>query len=337
MSLDLLTAAAAGLLPTLIFLTVLMIFDSYKLISVKSILLMIVVGAMAAILSFFTNEALLGAYDVSLRTFSRYVAPLVEECAKAAVLVYLLKTHRIGFLVDAAIFGFAIGTGFAIVENLYYLRSTADLPLSLWLVRGLGTAIMHGGVAAIFAVTAQALAERKAKVGFTDILPGLLIAILTHSLYNHFALSPWLSTLIVLTVLPALGLYVFKISENALRDWLDVGFDADAELLRIMNSGELTDSHIGRYLESFKQHFSPEVVFDLLCYLRVHVELAIRAKGVLMLRESGFESAPDQEVKESLQELKSLEVSIGKTGVLALKPFLHFSRKDLWQLYMLGK
>ena len=34
-------------------------------------------------------------------------------------------------------------------------------------------------------------------------------------------------------------------------------------------------------------------------------------------------------------ELKYLEDSIGKTGVLAMKPFLHMTRKDLWQLYVL--
>ena len=37
------------------------------------------------------------------------------------------------------------------------------------------------------------------------------------------------------------------------------------------------------------------------------------------------------------QELEYLEGSIGKTGQLAMKPFLQVSRKDLWQLYMLGK
>ena len=35
--------------------------------------------------------------------------------------------------------------------------------------------------------------------------------------------------------------------------------------------------------------------------------------------------------------MKFLEKSIGATGKLALKPFLHMSRKDLWQFYVLGK
>ena len=35
-------------------------------------------------------------------------------------------------------------------------------------------------------------------------------------------------------------------------------------------------------------------------------------------------------------ELDYLERSIGKTGILAMRPFLHMTRKDLWQLYVLG-
>ena len=32
----------------------------------------------------------------------------------------------------------------------------------------------------------------------------------------------------------------------------------------------------------------------------------------------------------------ALMCSIGRTGLKALKPMLHMSRQDLWQLYMLG-
>jgi hypothetical protein len=36
-----------------------------------------------------------------------------------------------------------------------------------------------------------------------------------------------------------------------------------------------------------------------------------------------------------LEELKYLEKSIGRTGQMAVKPFLRMSSRDLWQLYML--
>jgi hypothetical protein len=56
-----------------------------------------------------------------------------------------------------------------------------------------------------------------------------------------------------------------------------------------------------------------------------------------MMRESGFDVTADEETRAKLEEMKFLERSIGTTGKLALKPFLHMSRKDLWQFYILGK
>jgi protease PrsW len=69
----------------------------------------------------------------------------------------------------------------------------------------------------------------------------------------------------------------------------------------------------------------------------VHTELALRAKGILLMRESGFDVPVDEPTREKFAELEYLEKSVGKTGLLALRPLLHMSHKDLWQLYMLGK
>jgi hypothetical protein len=76
---------------------------------------------------------------------------------------------------------------------------------------------------------------------------------------------------------------------------------------------------------------------DLLCYLRIHLELSLRAKGILMMREAGFDAQPDDETRALFQELRYLEGSIGTTGKLVLLPFLHVSGKELWQLYVIGK
>ena len=77
------------------------------------------------------------------------------------------------------------------------------------------------------------------------------------------------------------------------------------------------------------------VVVDMLCYLRIYTELAIRAKGLLMMRENGFEMPAGERTHEKFAELHYLERSIGKTGCLAMKPFLQFERKDLWQMNVL--
>ncbi|MEP5762989.1 MAG: PrsW family glutamic-type intramembrane protease [Halieaceae bacterium] len=324
-----------ALLPALVFLGALVYFDSYKLVGLRWVMITIVVGGLCAGASYFVNQLAGESMGVTRVILSRYIAPVIEEVIKALILVYLLRSNRIGFLVDAAIFGFAVGTGFAIVENLYYLQVQADAHMGVWIVRGFGTAIMHGGVTAMFAVIAQSLSETRQNVAVMDLLPGLLIAVLTHSIYNHFFLSPILSTLLIVAVLPVVSYVVIQQSRQSVSNWLDVGFDGDTELLEILNSGEFSSSHIGQYLTSLQGRFPGEIVVDMLCYLRLHKELALRAKGMLLMRENGIEVEIDDDVRDVLKEMKALQKSIGKTGQAAIQPFLRMSRKDLWQIYML--
>jgi hypothetical protein len=58
---------------------------------------------------------------------------------------------------------------------------------------------------------------------------------------------------------------------------------------------------------------------------------------MLMMRESGFEPTIDAATRAHFEELEYLEKSIGRTGLLAIKPFMHMSRKDLWQLYQIDR
>jgi hypothetical protein len=259
----------------------------------------------------------------------------MEELLKAAILVALIRGHRIGFLVDAAIVGFATGTGFAMVENILYLKIAPDAPLGAWFVRGFGTAIMHGGATAIFGVMGLAMVERAQRSGVLAFVPGFLVAVVLHSAFNHFFFSPFISTVGIAIVLPVILQLVFARSESAMGKWLGTGFDADTEMLSLINSGGLSDSPVGRYLTQLKEKFQGPVVADLVCYLRLHTELALRAKGVLMMRESGFEVPIDEPTREKFVEMTYLEKSIGPTGRRALQPMLHMSHKDLWQLYML--
>ena len=92
---------------------------------------------------------------------------------------------------------------------------------------------------------------------------------------------------------------------------------------------------IGRFLQDLKQKFEGPVVVDMLCYLRLYTELALRAKGMLMMRENGLDTPVGERTRAKFEEMRYLEKSIGKTGCLAMSPFLQMTRKDLWQLYVL--
>ncbi|MEO5817501.1 MAG: hypothetical protein ABIT20_19685, partial [Gemmatimonadaceae bacterium] len=115
-------------------------------------------------------------------------------------------------------------------------------------------------------------------------------------------------------------------------------FDTDQELLLAMRTGHMSETPVGKYLATVRSRFSPEVIVDMMCLLRLRAELGIRAKGILMMREAGFDAAPPgAAVGDTFLELRYLEKSIGRTGMLALQPFIHTSTRDLWQLNLLGE
>jgi len=325
-----------GLLPVLVFLAALVLLDSYKLVRVRRVLVLLAIGAGAAVVSVAVNRAFAGALGLDRTEVTRYLAPTVEEAFKAIPVLALLVRRRIGFLVDAAIAGFAVGAGFAAAENLQYFVALGPSSLLLWVVRGFGTALMHGSVTAVLAILAKLLADRHRGSRWWTALPGLLMAIAIHSLFNHFFLSPNASTVVLLVVIPLFFVGVFYLSELRTRDWLGAGFDSDQELLELIHSGEVASSRIGAYLGELKGRFPPTAVVDMLCLLRLRLELSIQAKGILLMRGAGFPVAPDPEVEAKFEELRFLERSIGPTGLLAMAPFFHFSDRDLWQFHMLG-
>lgn len=334
---NLFVVAPIGLLPAIIFLVTLLYMDSYKLVSMRAIIRVIGIGGLLVILAYFVGSGILDSTQMARVDYSLYIAPVLEELLKASVIVVLIRTSRIGFLVDAAIFGFAVGTGFALIENLYYLQTLDSANIGVWIVRGFGTAIMHGGATAIFAILSQALTERSIGINPLLYLPGLAIAIALHSLYNHFLISPIQSTMLILLVLPPVLYVIYLQSSRSMHDWLQLDFDADAGLLEQINSSEFAESSIGRYLGELTKKFKGPVVVDMLCYLRLYTELALRAKGVLMMRENGFDEPVGERTRAKFEEMRFLEKSIGKTGRMAMRPFLHMDRKDLWQLYVLEK
>lgn len=328
-------ALAISVLPVFLFLGALVLLDSYKLIPLRAILLAVAAGCVAAVAAYVVNSWLQPTLTLDLARFSVYVAPVLEETLKAIYVVWLVRRSKVGFVADAATYGFAVGTGFALVENLLLLYDRPSSTIWAWIVRGFGTALMHGGTTAIVAMMARMLQKRTAGFRLRLVLPGLAVAMLLHSLYNRFLVSPLLATALIMLVLPGIAVVLFQISERETKTWLGSGFDVDQELLRVSRAGELSDTPVGRYLKDLRTSFPPEIIVDTMCLLRLRAELGVRAKGMLLLREAGFEAAVDPSLPRKLEEMRYLERSIGRAGLRALKPFVHTSSQDLWQLNLL--
>jgi len=204
-------------------------------------------------------------------------------------------------------------------------------------VRGLGTAMMHGGTTAIFAVISTNLAETRRSLGAWVFMPGLAAATAIHLLHNQPLLPRVTVAALILVTLPAIMVLIMWRSEVATRAWIGTKLEKDLDLLAMMSTRTFSSSPAGVYLQSLQATFEPVILGDLLSYLQLSLELSARAKGDLMRREMGFPVDHDPELSGQFQELKYLEKQIGLAGKLALSPLLGNSARDIWEMQQLAE
>lgn len=327
----------AALVPAAVYLAGLVVMDSYKLVKLRVVLAALLAGCAAAVVCRLLNERLLEITGLEVREYARYVAPLLEEAAKAVFVIHAIRSGRVGFAIDAAILGFAVGAGFGLLENIFYMQALTDAGIATWVLRGCGTALMHGGTTAVLGIVSQGRQERRPGSRWSPYLPGLVLAVGLHSLYNHFLLSPALAAVGLLLGVPLATLAVFRKSERDLEGWLGLGYDSDAELLASFGTGSFGETRAGHYLVSLRDRFPPPVVADMFCLIQLSVELSLHAKGLLMMRRHGYDVAPEPDVADKLREIAFLERSIGPTGRLALLPFLGRGRREAWEGHLLAR
>ena len=321
-----LAALPLSLAPVIAFLLGLIALDTYRLLTLRRVVGAVAAGCLAALVCYPINSSGFSSWGSS---FARFGAPVVEELVKSIYVFVCIARNRVGFPVDAAVMGFAVGAGFALVENLFYLYLLpAASPLLVWLVRGVGTATMHGGATAIAAIVAVTLAVRWRRLA---AVPALAFAIGVHVLYNSGLLPPLERTAAILITLPALLMIVFWQSERMLAAWLHSKLDDDLTTLDMIDSGTFLDSPSGLYLASLRDSFRPEVVGDMFCLLRLSAELSAKAKGELMQRELGFAPEADPESDALLEEMARLEDGIGRAGRRALASLLPVNARDRWE------
>jgi RsiW-degrading membrane proteinase PrsW (M82 family) len=150
----------------------------------------------------FPLESILVTDQAREVTTASLVAPIVEECVKAIILVVLFLAYRREFdnVLDGVVYGAMVGLGFACVENVLYLVSTAyegvpegGAPLigsmfSLWVFRA-GLFGLNHSMFTAFTGAALGLA-RSVRLGWQrGLVPalGLGAAMIFHGMHNFLA------------------------------------------------------------------------------------------------------------------------------------------------------
>jgi len=340
MTTDLLVKGLTAIAPVLVLLLVLDRLDIFNLIKFRTIGVLLAVGGALAAFAFVANLKILDGFPIGFSDYSRYVAPAIEEFLKAIPIVYLFATNRVGFKLDAALAGFAVGAGFSMVENAWYLQSLSDANYSAWLVRGFGTAVMHGGATAIFAAASHEMNERQFEGSASEyqfnallFLPGFVGAYVLHSAFNHLAHEPTLAMALTLLLVPLLLFFIISRSERATQHWIKADRDAHRAALDAIRSGRFAESDQGKRLKAVARRFQGAIsAADVFAYLELKMELVLHNEEAMLRVQEGEDMPLDPASREKVERLEQMEKRLGRAVLAAIAPVSGFSRNDIWEL-----
>jgi protease PrsW len=339
MDMALLIKALMALAPVFLLLLLFDRLDVFELVEPPEMAALVLVGGLVAALSLFANDAAMGALGFDLRTYSRYGAPVIEECLKAAPVIVLFAVNRLGFKLDSAIAGFAVGAGFSVVENGWVLYLLQDSNLAAWVARGFGTAVMHGGATALFAVISHEFSEHQAEANATRyrfnpllFIPGLAAAIVVHSTYNHFPDEPMVAMIAALVGIPLTLFFVFARSELATHRWVKSDHDLHVEILDDLRMGRFGDTSIGQDLAGYAEHARRGSKDEAYSLAMLSLELVLRAEEIMLARHEGKAPTYNRGEAEKFDALRSLRGRLSRDLIDVTYRCVGLSRNDLWEI-----
>jgi protease PrsW len=328
--------------PVAVCLAVFRAVDVFQLVPLAEVVELLTAGAVVCIACYFVAGGLIDEFPMRRGVYSQEVAPVLEEVLKAVVIIVLFAINRVGYLIDAAIVGFAVGGGFALAENIFYLNQFTGADLGVWLVRGFGTAIMHGGATAILAVVSQLLFAPRLRMSVDRFhfnlglfVPGLLCAIALHAAFNQFTKTPLAAMTAVLIAVPIAILVMFAVGERYAHRWLTTEEAAHEKLLADIDSGAFAESSGGQAIQRLADRLGPALAPSILDYVRTHTELVVRAEEQLLALEAHEALSRERRLRDQFRHLHELERKLGRSAVLAVRQHLRFSRNDLWEMHEL--
>lgn len=302
-------AFGIALIFPVIFLFALRKFDLYQTGQYRLNIVTLICGVAAYYLAVQANEGVSHAgWVTSWDQVVRFTAPIAEELLKSLLLIYLVTRADFNYVVDGAIYGFGVGIGFAIIENIQYINQFAEKALLVAVVRVLSTNLMHATSSGLIGI---ALAYRRGDSTWRSwavILAGYPIAIGVHMAFNNMVSS---GVQLVFAIAfgvtgTALIWYVIKRGLNVQKVWvaekLSIADRVTQEETKVVSNIET----VNEVLTPVLKRFGPEKASMVRSLIYKQAEIGIKRKLL--------DTAPSENRKREI--VKIIEDLVAETNVL---------------------
>jgi RsiW-degrading membrane proteinase PrsW (M82 family) len=329
--------ALATFIP-IIVLFVIRSLDLYQTGEFRSILLCFAWGLVAYGLAFFTNTALMktGIFT-SWNDIVRYVAPVAEEILKSLVLFYLVRRPKFTYFVDGAIYGFAIGIGFAVIENFQYILQSPNAGFGTAIGRVISVNLIHACATALVGVALGLSRFERGLRRWAVALSGLVAAILLHGVFNNLVsrlqggLILLYSTIIALAAVALITVIIFRgLAEQ--RAWIEEKLGAadrvTASEARVVHRLE----DLQEVLKPLRDTFGAEKGDQIEQFLLIQARLGILRKTLDKLPDEKMRHAVEKQMGDLRTEMDVARRKVGSYAMLYVRNIFPEEASPLWGL-----
>lgn len=173
----------------------------------RSVVIFMIVGIFSCLFVSELNSILLKALKYNMFYVTTTLTPITEELVKALPILYfaiIVSDDRRTLIANS----FAVGVGFALLENIVILTQNIQDVSVLWaLIRGFGSGLVHG-VCTMMVGYGISYIKKRRKLFYCGTFALLSTAIIYHAIYNLLVQSEYQYAGVLLPIITYIPLLI---------------------------------------------------------------------------------------------------------------------------------
>jgi RsiW-degrading membrane proteinase PrsW (M82 family) len=317
----------------LAFLYIIWTFDIYALSRVPVLLGALLWGLFTFAVALNVQNTLMRVGMLDFWQITLFNAPVLEQVLKATFLIWLASQMRLRSSIDGAVYGFAVGTGFAMAENLLYVSGTPDRALGIALARVLSVSLMHAYTTAIVGTVAGASLYMTQRAHTQRIALALLASIMLHGMFNRLVMTADGTPLLGMAIAVGLGgtaLTALSMQRALLADMTFIARELSTMMPMPPAVTTLNTQQIASLVADARANHIQDRRERVHEYIALHAERSVLRRGLDQNQRPQFNGMLVQRLVTVDQHLEHLRGQMGLYACVWLHAVLYAAHNGRW-------
>jgi len=320
-----------GIALPLVFLAVVWALDLYASGTFQSVLVAFVGGLLAFGGAYVANTLAMERWTFAVITTT--FAPVAEEILKSIVLLILVRRPNFTYFVDGAIYGFAAGTAFAVLENPFYAMTAPNSGIGLMLMRAFSTSLMHGTASALVGVALGRMRFARGGTRGLSLVAGWALAILLHAAFNRLVYNQIGGAFLPLAIgiggVILVVVFIFwGLKEE--KAWLEETLGLKLGVSKGEAAVVLKMEDLDRMLEPIAASFGEDKRDKVEEFIKLQAQLGIKRKAMGLAQEEKLRQELTEQVADLRQKMDVIRRQVGVYCMSYVRSILPPEEAFMW-------